>query len=49
KKAASILNVSALVNKSYKAIIRHFEALARNNKWTNQDRSIWPVSKESLI
>ncbi|CAG8549269.1 22926_t:CDS:2, partial [Racocetra persica] len=37
KKAAAILNISAPTNKSYEAIIKRYEMLARDNNWANQD------------
>ncbi|CAG8496832.1 36486_t:CDS:1, partial [Racocetra persica] len=45
---AVILGIEPLKHKTYRAIIKRYEALAKENEWTNEDKSVWPISRENL-
>lgn len=46
---ADILNTNPSRYKTYKAVIKCYHTLANEHQWKNEDSSIWPISKASLI
>lgn len=49
QQAANILSINPTRHRTYESIIKHYQTLAHDNQWQNEDGSIWPISKASLI
>src|SRR6185295_15235150 len=48
EQAAAILGITPPKHRTYDAIIRRYEKLALENDWTNENKTIWPISKDNL-